>query len=223
MSVGTYMSDSAPLSCGVPQGSVLGPLLFSMYMLPLGKIIASFGEILYHCYADDIQLYLSFSPDRLDKLSLLHNCLASINNWMADNSLQLNPDKTEVLIFAPDKIRQAIGALSSSDCSVVRNLGVIFDQSMCFSSHVKSVVRSCFFHLRNIAKIRSVVSKKEMEMLVHAFISSRLDYCNVLYTCLNKSSMDKLQVVQNAAARLLNKTNRRLHITPTYGSTLASN
>ena len=93
-------------------------------------------------------------------------------------------------------------------------MGVIFDKSMCFSSHVKSVVRSCFFHLRNIAKIRSVVSKKEMEMLIHAFISSRLDFCNVLYTCLNKSSMDKLQVVQNAAARLLNKTNRRTHITP---------
>ncbi len=59
-----------------------------------------------------------------------------------------------------------------------------------------------------------MVSKKEMEMLVHAFISSRLDYCNVLYTCLNKSSMDRLQVVQNAAARLLTRTSRRLHITP---------
>ncbi len=62
---------------------------------------------------------------------------------------------------------------------------------------------SCFFHLRNNAKIRSMVSKNEMEMLVHAFISTRLDYCNVLCTCLNKCSMDRLQVVQNAAARLL--------------------
>jgi len=119
--------------------------------------------------------------------------------------------------MAPDnitpKIRQAIGALSSSDGDVLRNLGVIFDKSMSFSSHVKSVVRCCFFNLRNIAKIRSVVSKEELEMLVHAFISSRLDYCNALYTCFNKSSMDKLQVVQNAAARLLAKTNRRSHIT----------
>lgn len=108
VSIGTYMSDSAPLSCGVPQGSVLGPLLFSLYMLPLGKIIGSFEDISYHCYADEIQLYLSFSPHRLDKLSVLHNCLASINKWMADNFLQLNTDKTEVLIFAPDNITPQI-------------------------------------------------------------------------------------------------------------------
>ncbi len=113
---------------------------------------------------------------------------------MLDNFLQLNNDKTEVMIIAPDnitpKIRQVIGGLSLSDSSDIRNLGVIFDRSTCLNSHVKSVVRSCFFHLRNIAKITSMVSKKEMKMLVHAFISTRLDYCNVLYTCLNKSSLD---------------------------------
>ncbi len=176
------MSDSAPLTCGVPQGSVLGPLLFSLYMLPLGKIISSF-KISCHCYADDIQLYIYFSPDRLEKLSLLQNCLASINKWMSDNFLQLNNDKTEVMIIAPDnittKIRQVVGGLSSSDSSEIRNLGVIFDRSVCLNSHVKSVVRSCIFHLRYIAKIRS---KKEMEILVHAFISTSLDCCNVVWT-----------------------------------------
>ncbi len=137
---------------------------------------------------------------------------------MADNFLQLNNDKTEMMIFAPDnitpKIKQVMGGLALSDRSDMRNLGVIFDRAICFNSHVKSVVRSCFFHLRNIAQIRSLVSKKEMEMLVHAFISSRLDYCNVLYTCLNKSSLERLQVVQNTAARLLTSSSKRSHITP---------
>ncbi len=84
MSIGTYMSDSVALSCGVPQGSVRGPLLFSLYMLLLGKIISSF-KISYHCYANDIQLYIYFSPDRLEKLSLLQNCLAFISKRMSDN------------------------------------------------------------------------------------------------------------------------------------------
>jgi len=74
-----FISDSAPLSCVVPQGSVLGPLLFSLYMHPLGMIIRSFKTVFYHCYADGIQLLISFSPFRLDKLSLLLNCLVSIN------------------------------------------------------------------------------------------------------------------------------------------------
>ncbi len=156
---------SVPLSCGLPQGSVLGPLLFNLYMLPLGKIINSFKIISYHFYSDDIQLYISFSPDSLDKLSVLQNCLVSINKWMADNFLQLNNDKTEMMIFAPDnitpKIKQVMGGLAFSDRSDIRNLGVIFDRAICLNSHVKSVVRSCFFHLRNIAQIRSLVSKKK--------------------------------------------------------------
>ncbi len=167
------------------QGSTKhGTLLFNLYMLPLGKIINSFKIISYHFYADDIRLYIYFCPDSLDKLSVLQNCLVSINKWMADNFLQLNNDKTEMMIFAPDnitpKIKQVMGGLAFSNRSDIRNLGVIFDRAICFNSHVKFVVIHVFFHLRNI----------EMEMLVHAFISSRLDYCNVLYTCLNKSSLE---------------------------------
>ena len=218
VSVGEFVSDTAALSCGVPQGSVLGPILFSIYMLPLGQIISSFKNISYHMYADDIQLYFSFKPNELHKLSVLNNCLNAIRNWMANNFLQLNADKTEVLIFGPENlqssIRQNLGTLSSSSQLSLRNLGVIFDQSMSFEAHVKTLTRSCFFHLRNIAKLRSVVSRNEMEMLIHAFISSRLDYCNSLFTCLNKSSIHRLQTVQNAAARLLTQSNRWSHITP---------
>lgn len=87
-----------------------------------------------------------------------------------------------VMIFAPDnitpKFRQFFGGLALSDRNDMRNLGVIFDRALCFNSHINSVVRSCFFHLRNTAQIRSIVSIKEIEILVHGFISSRLDYCN---------------------------------------------
>jgi len=72
VSVGPSMPATAALSCGVPQGSVLGPILFYLYMLPLGLIISKFKGISYHCYAGDIQLYISFQPDKIDKLSVLH-------------------------------------------------------------------------------------------------------------------------------------------------------
>ena len=94
------------------------------------------------------------------------------------------------------------------------NLGVPFDQQLNFEPHVKKVVQTCFFQLRNIAKIKSLLSLQDLEKLIHAFISSRVDYCNSLFNTLSCSSIHLLQLVQNAAARLLTNTHRRSHITP---------
>ncbi len=101
---------------------------------------------------------------------------------MAGDFLQLNTDKTEVMIIAPDnithKIRQVIRGLSSFDCSDIRNLGVIFNRSLYFNSHASLM----FFSISGTSlRVGLWFKKKEMEMLVHAFISSWLDYCNVLY------------------------------------------
>ena len=217
ISIGDFVSNSSPLSCGVPQGSVLGPLLFSLYLLPLGKIISHY-DVAYHLYADDIQLQFAFKPSEPYKLSRLLDCLNAIRVWTTENSLQLNADKTEVLVVAPDKcvsvILKNIGHLSTAAHSNLRNLGVIFNNSMSFDTHVKHLSKSCFFHLRNICKLRSVVSTAELEMIIHAFIFSRLDYCNSLFTSLSTSALNRLQAIQNAAARLLTRSSRRCHITP---------
>ena len=173
VAVGPFKSDTAPLSCGVPQGSVLGPLLFAIYMLPLSLIINNFSGIKYHCYADDIQLHCSFKPDKLDILTTLHDCLSAINTWLGNNFLQLNAAKTEVLIVAADKtvkkVASFMGPLKDNIHPHLRNLGVIFDQSMHLENHVKSLTRTCFFHLRNIAKLWSIISHSELELSVHAF------------------------------------------------------
>lgn len=91
---------------------------------------------------------------------------------------------------------------------------MIFDEAMSLEHHSEQLAKNCFFQLRNIAKLRPMVSKDELEMIIHAFVSSRLDYCNSLFTCLNNKELARLQYVQNSAARLLTRTSRRSHITP---------
>uniref|UniRef100_A0A8C6K7Y3 Reverse transcriptase domain-containing protein n=1 Tax=Nothobranchius furzeri TaxID=105023 RepID=A0A8C6K7Y3_NOTFU len=82
VSVSKFRSSTTSLTHGVPQGSVKGPLLFLLYLLPLQHILSSFKGISYHLYADDIQLYISFKPHEMSKLQLLHTCLDSIKTWM---------------------------------------------------------------------------------------------------------------------------------------------
>lgn len=220
--VNDILSEATPFLNGVPQGSVLGPLLFLLYITPLGNILKHFNNVSYHFYADDIQLYCSFNDSEFHKLTDLLNCISCVKSWLASNCLQLNSKKTETLIIAPDNkipsIVQHLGSLSSTVQSSIRNLGVWFDQSLSLDCHSRLLVRNCFYHLRNIAKLRMILTDSDLEMVIHAFISTRLDYCNSLFTFLNKSALNRLQMVQNAAARLLAGSGRRAHINPILSS-----
>jgi len=85
---------------------------------------------------------------------------------------------------------------------------------MSLVQHCKQLTRNCFFQLRKISKLRNMVSRNDLELIIHAFVSSRLDYCNSLFLCLNQKELSRLQLVQNSAARILTRTNRRSHISP---------
>lgn len=100
----------------------------------------------------------------------------------------------------------------------MKSLGVYFDCLFKFDKQISSVVRSSFFQLRLIAKVKSYLPHKNLEQVIHAFITSRLDYCNSLYFGLDKSSIQRLQLVQNAAARLLTAKKQKDHITPVLRS-----
>ncbi|KAK5918790.1 hypothetical protein CgunFtcFv8_022743 [Champsocephalus gunnari] len=140
---------------------------------------------------------------------------------MQHNFLKLNSNKTELLLIGSKStlsktpnLTFTIDGTPVSPSIQARNLGVIFDPTLSLEPHIRHVVKISFFHLRNIAKLRPSLTRPAAEQLIHAFISSRLDYCNSLLYGISSTSLNILQCVQNAAARLLTHTKSWHHITP---------
>ena len=211
VSVNTQVSAAAPLTCGVPQGSVLGPVLFVLYTTPLSSVMKE-HSVIYHSYADDTQLLKSSSPDQLPALlQSIEACVSDIKHWMTANKLKLNDDKTEAMIVLsgrkststplPDSL--SVGNASVSFASSVKNLGVTLDCRLTMQPHVLNVVRAANLELRRISSIRHLLSTEATITLVSALILSRLDYCNSLLSGCPQSVISQLQRVQNNAARLI--------------------
>ena len=114
--------------------------------------------------------------------------------------------------FAEQSVQ--VGGTEVDISSKVRNLGVIFDQTLSMQSHVNAIAKRCFYYLRNIARIRRFLSEEECKVIVHTFVISRLDYCNVLLYGLPGKTLHILQRVQNYAARLIMRFGKSEHITP---------
>ncbi len=221
--IGKETSDEEDIKYGVPQGSVLGPILFTIYMSPLGKIMERHG-IQYHIYADDTQLYIAFSPSENNTQKLtkekLEECIKSVKDFLLINKMKLNDDKTEFLIIGT---RQQLAKMNYDEIKVgdtlikcadsAKNLGVIFDKNMGINKHISNTCRKGFYHIRNIAKIRNYLDQKSTETVIHAFVTSILDYGNSLLYGINANHMQKLQRVQNAAVRVVLKLKKFDHIT----------
>ncbi|KAF7704817.1 hypothetical protein HF521_021889, partial [Silurus meridionalis] len=190
---------------GVPQGSVLG--------------------ISFHCYADDTQLYISSKPSDIAQLTRITECVKEIRDWMTHNFLLLNSDKMEILIIGLKTSIQKhqhrnlhLDGCSVTTSSTVKDLGVILDSKLSFKNNFDQVTKTAFFHLRNISKLRNMLSISDAEKLVHAFMTSRIDYCNALLGGCPASLINKLQLVHNAAARVLTRSRKYDHITPILSS-----
>ena len=214
-------SEPAVLKYGVPQGSVLGPGLFSDYSSPVASIIRSHG-VSVHCYADDTQLYAAFDLEEesvvLDKLE---KCISALRIWMNENRLKLNDSKTEFMVLGTkhrlNKIKTtsiAVGDAQIPSCKEVRNIGAMFDPELSMSTQVKKLCRGAWMNLHNIGKIRSYLTEDQTKTTVHAYVTSKLDGNNALLAGSPSVLIKQIQRVQNTAAKLVTKSKKHDHVTP---------
>ena len=217
-------SSVSPLLYDVPQGSVLGPTLFNIYMRSLYKFIepSKFDTL---GFADDHQL-VKVSLAILQDKALGDNiryCFNMISKWMSEFFLCLNPNKTKIMVITLPSLKREIvinGTFINDSCirflSHARNLGVIFGNELSFENQINSVVKSCFHVIRKLSKIKEFLSYDQLCTAICSCVLSRLDYCNSLYYGISLNLIMKLQSLQNSAVRLLRKKKGETNLSTNY-------
>ena len=215
-------SQASHLNWGVPQGSVLGPILFILYTKPIERI-SLLNRISCQSFADDTQSKSSSKPDNfLDTVKDSQNCISNIKSWMNTNKLKLNDDKTEFLLIhssfrpLPSSMPLSIDlhGNSISFSSNARNLGINISDTLSLEIHIGNLCRISYCALRNISSIRQFLDLSTTKTLMCTLILSKLDYCNSLFYGIPTKLLDKLQKVQNAAAKIVFKAKKIDHVTP---------
>lgn len=217
-------SGRKPLQYGVPQGSVLGPLLFTTYTMPLSSVITA-ENLEHHLYADDSNLYLAFSPvSAASKESAVQHVQSSacvIKGWMDNHFLKLNEQKTEILVISSPSMAAKADIPSLNICGSdikpskkAKGLGVTYDSCFNMESHVSNICRGVYHEIYKISKIRKYLTENAVRTLVNATVTSRVDYCNSLLYGIPVRLRNRLQHAHNAAARLIARTRKHEHITP---------
>ncbi len=179
----------------------------------------------YYLYADDTQLYLSFdsnSPSAGNHAIIqLEACISKIRQWMLENRLKLNDDKTEFLklisqpqneTITPNSLK--IGTENIGLLTKAKNLGVLFDPSLNLSTHISATCKSAFYQLYCFSRIKCYLTTEALKTAVHPPISSKLDYCNSLLAGIPKGEIKRLQHVMNSAAHLVSGPKKAEHKTP---------
>ena len=211
-----HTSPLSPLTCGVSQGSVLGPVLFNIYTTPLSFLISA-SSISHLPYADDTQLFISLFL----KMSLFaRNTITLISSVMSSNYLTRNPSKIEFLLIGLPQKTSKIFNPSVSLPSIqpvmpnlsAKNLGLKFDSTLSFSKQILSHSSACHYHIRDLRRFRHTLDVTTASTIATALVHSRLDYCNFLYNGLPITQIKRLQHTQNELVRAVIRATKHFHI-----------
>ena len=202
---GGHNSQRKLIETGIPKVSVLGQILFSIYILLLGAIIRK-HNLQYHLYADDTQLYADLSGTRdreaTDAVDRIQRCMEEARQWISNHNLLLNDNKTEaIIITAPNrKHLQDVLCVNVCGCSIVpsptiRNMGVKIGCGLIMSSHESRMCKTAYCHLYAISKIIHCITTCSCKTLIHALVISRLNYSNAVLYSITEALINKLHIV----------------------------
>uniref|UniRef100_A0A803TYG3 Reverse transcriptase domain-containing protein n=1 Tax=Anolis carolinensis TaxID=28377 RepID=A0A803TYG3_ANOCA len=215
VSLGDACSAPQLLTCGVPQDSVLSPMLFNIYMKPLGEIIWSF-RVRCHLYADDVQLCHSFPPVTKEAVQVvLGRCVRLDEGQQIETESRQDrgpPGQSEGRTGY--RVTACAGWGHTPPKAQVRSLGMILDSSLSLEPQVSAVARGAFAQLKLVRQLHPYLGKPDLATVVHALVTSHLDYCNAVYVGLPLKTVRKLQLVKREAARLITGAAYREQTTP---------
>ena len=213
--VNNTISNWAEVKCGVPQGSILGPLLFILYINDLDNVITDCSISLY---ADDTALYYSNSS-YIDLMLSIRDDIGSVSEWLKCNKLTLNTKKTKFMIFGSrNKLRGAYDVpiyINGDQIERVDNfkyLGVYLDETLSFDKHISYIHNKACSKLGAIRKLRLNVDQSTALRLYKSLVLPHFDYCDSVYMTASNEILNKLQLVQNSACRTILLAHRETHI-----------
>lgn len=192
----------------MPQGSVLGPILFSIYLLPVIDLLEE-QNIDHSFYADDGQLLFEIKGNSNDHIFQdITQVLIKIKEKFSQLKLMLNSSKTVALLIKGKRNQRDYPSFIQFDSQVLfsdkaKILGVQFDHNITFENHVQNTVKACLFHLRRLYAIRNYLSFELRRDHARTFVVQRLDYCNSLMANIQKKHICKLQRIFNSAVRFV--------------------
>ncbi len=216
-------SDWLNVISGVPQGSILGPILFSIYTKNIPTI---FNSVLCFMFADDTQLLKSYNIEESEKIiDEINNDLNILSLWCKNNYLKLNPKKCIHLIIGSEKnlnkLNKNIKDIKINDiiiprCKEARNLGIIFDEHFSWNPHINILTKNCFSILKPLYRYKNYFSFNVKKLLINCLIISKFDYCDIIYMHLSETLKNKLQKLQNICIKFIFNLKKYDHVQDCY-------